>query len=213
MNPPLPTAQPSDELIMKTEFIPPAAEEISFHPPPNPAVPDQCQNAPDTESTAQASVELTAETAASFFASGPESPAIINDQEKPPQKSATAVPPLPPTAKPAFAFGAVGGPKETPKRSAAVAEGIKFQDDPSKCSIVPEFPTAQALLEFNRASPFRLSLVEAQGSVCAVDHGTAIRRERTNKSETILITRKFLIEHLSVLELFSYLLGFAKLVM
>jgi hypothetical protein len=51
---------------MKTELSPAAADEIEFHPPPRPAAPDQCQNAPETESTAQASLALTAETEASF---------------------------------------------------------------------------------------------------------------------------------------------------
>ncbi len=129
--PPLPTAQPSLALVMKMEFMPLDAVEIAFHPPPIPAVPDQCQKAPETESTAQASVALRAKTEESFCAVGAESPAAAGNHEKPLQKSAVAVPPLPPTAKPEFAFGMPGGPNETPNRSEVVPEGIKVHDDPS----------------------------------------------------------------------------------
>ncbi len=132
MIPPTPTAHPSDPLVMKIELSPPLAREASFHPPPNPAVPDQCQKAPETESTAQASLGLREKTDTSSFASGEESPAETGNHETPLQNSATAVTPSPPTAKPEFAFGALGCPNETPKRFALVPEGIKLHDEPSK---------------------------------------------------------------------------------
>ena len=182
MIPPAPTAQPSEALVMKTELSPPEADEISFHPPPKPAVPDQCQKAPDTESTAHASPESTSETDPSFFASGPESPVVMVCQETGLQKSATAVPPLPPTAKPEFEFGAPGGPNEIPRRSELVPEGTRLQDEPSKYSIVPAFPTAQALLEDSTATPFRLSAVEADRLVFAVDNGTAAKSKNVSKA-------------------------------
>jgi len=99
---------------MKTEVSPAMADENAFHPPPRPGVPDQCQNAPELTSTAQASPELTAETETSLAALGEESPVVVLDQLTPFQKSAVAVPPLPPTAKPALGFGMLGGPKEMP---------------------------------------------------------------------------------------------------
>jgi hypothetical protein len=192
MIPPLPTAQPSVAVVMKTEFNPPADEETLFHPPPNPAVPDQFQKAPETESTAQASVALRAKTDDSFCASGAERPAEAGNHEKPPQKSATAVPPLPPTAKPEFRFGAPGGPNETPKRSEVVPEAIRVHDVPSKCSIVPAFPTAQPLLELKMTTPFKLSVADAGWVMCAADLGSASSRITLTKSKPRDIERMFL---------------------
>jgi hypothetical protein len=186
MIPPTPTDHPSDELTMKMELRPAEAEETSFHPPPNPTVPDQCQKAPETESTAHASVELVEKTDPSFCAPGPESPAIANCHETGLRKSATAAPPLPPTAKPESALGEPGGPKETPRRSEVVPEATRVQDEPSKYSVVPSFPTAQPLFDAKIATPFKLSAVEADGLVRAADNGTATKSKSTDKDTQII---------------------------
>jgi hypothetical protein len=68
---------------MNTEFKPAEAEPTLFQPPPDPAEPVQCQNAPEFESTAHASVGSSSKTDESFVAAGPDNPFAIENQETP----------------------------------------------------------------------------------------------------------------------------------
>ncbi len=51
------------------------------------------------------------------------------------------------------------------------------------------------------ARPLRLSVVEANGLVCAIDHGSASKTIRPSESEVKTIERKSLTKHLFMLEL------------
>ncbi len=51
------------------------------------------------------------------------------------------------------------------------------------------------------ARPLRLSLVEAIGLVCAIDHGRVSKSIRPSESEMKTIERKSLTRHLVILEL------------
>ena len=86
-------------------------------------------------------------------------------------------------------MGDAGGPNETPRRSEPVPEATRVQDEPSKCSVVPSFPTAQPLFDAKITTPFRLSVVEADGFVRAADNGRATKSKSTNKN-TLIIGRK-----------------------
>lgn len=94
----------------------------------------------------------------------------------PPQNTAAPIPLVPPTAKPAFALGAFGGPKDKPSKSAVVPDAMRFHELPSKCRMLPESPTAQPLLELIMTTAFKLLVVNKVGLACAaVDVGNRVK--------------------------------------
>jgi hypothetical protein len=62
--------------------------------------------------------------------------------------------------------------------SNVVPEAIKVHDEPSKCCIVPALPAAQPLLELTKVTPFRLSVVEANGATAITNADEESARSR-----------------------------------
>lgn len=58
--------------------------------------------------------------------------------------------------------------------------------------IVPAFPTAQPLFTSKITRPFRLSVVDADGLICPVDHGNSTISNNPSETKPNEIARKSL---------------------